>query len=78
MNETSNIDPNILGKGLGVPSPRYFSSAVVDKHFVDKIGNKTAILRKYDMSTMILFCWHNNDLFFWKRKDKFKKQNIVN
>ena len=26
-------------------------SAVVDKRFVDKIGNKTAFLRKYDMST---------------------------
>ena len=31
-------------------------SAVVDKRFVDKIGDKTAILRKYDMSTKILFC----------------------
>ena len=27
------------------------TSAVVEKHFVEKIGNKTAILRKYDMST---------------------------
>ena len=26
-------------------------SAVVDKCFVNKIGDKTAILRKYDMST---------------------------
>ena len=34
-------------------------SAVVDKHFVDK----TAILRKYHVSTKILFCWHNNLLF---------------
>ena len=50
-------------------------SAVVDKRFVDKIGDKTAILRKYDMSTKILFCLHNNVLLL-KRKDTFKKQNI--
>ena len=37
-------------------------SAVVDKCFVNNIGNKTAILRKYDMSTKILFCRHNNVL----------------
>ena len=36
------------------------SSAVVDKHFVNKIGNKIAISRKYDMSTKILICRHNN------------------
>ena len=44
--------------------------------FVDKIGDKTAILRKYDMSTKttkILFC-QNNSVLFWKRKDTFKKQ----
>ena len=35
-------------------------SAVVDKPFVDKIADKTAILRKYDISTKILFCRHNN------------------
>ena len=52
-------------------------SAVVDKRFVNKIGDKTAILRKYDMSTKILFCRHNNVLF-WKRKDTFKKQNSKN
>ena len=51
------------------------SSAVVDKRFVNKIGDKTAILRKYDMSTKILFCWHNYvGLLLWKRKDTFKKQ----
>ena len=53
-------------------------SSVVDKRFVDKIGNKTAILRKYDLSTKttkILFCQHNSVLF-WKRKDTFKKQNL--
>ena len=50
-------------------------SAVVDKRFVDKIGNKTAILRKYNMSTKILFCRHNNVLF-WKRKGTLKKLNI--
>ena len=33
-----------------------YHSAVVDKPFVDKIGDKTAILRKYDISTKILFC----------------------
>ena len=42
-------------------------SAVVDRRFVDKIGDKTAILRKYDMSTKILFCWHNNVLFLKKK-----------
>ena len=52
-----------------------FISAVVDKCFVNNIGNKTAILRKYDMSTKILFCRHNNVLFI-KRKDTFKKQSI--
>ena len=51
------------------------TSAVVDKRLVDKIADKTAILRKYDMSTMILFCRHNSVLF-WKRKDTFKKQII--
>ena len=30
-------------------------SAVIDKRFVDKIGDKIAILRKYYMSTKILF-----------------------
>ena len=50
-------------------------SAVVDKLFVNKIGDKTAILRKCDMSTKILFCRHNN-IQFWKRKDTFQKQNI--
>ena len=49
-------------------------SAVVDKRLVDKIGEKTAIFRKYNMSTKILFCRHN--VLFWKRKDTFKKQNI--
>ena len=44
-------------------------SAVVDKCFVDKIEDKTAILRRYDMSTKILFCRHNHVLF-WKRKDR--------
>ena len=38
------------------------TSAVIDKRFVDKIGDKTAILRKYDM-LKILFCQHNNVLF---------------
>ena len=47
-----------------------YTSAVVDKRFIDKIGDKTAILRKYDMSTKILFCRHNNVLF-WKRKDPY-------
>ena len=40
-----------------------FSAVVVDKRFVDKIGDKTAILRKYDMSTKIQFFRHNNVLF---------------
>ena len=44
------------------------TSAVIDTRFVNKIGDKTAILRKYDMSTKILFCRHNNVLFK-KRKD---------
>ena len=35
-------------------------SAVIDKHFVDRICDKTAISRKYDMSTKILFCRHNS------------------
>ena len=53
-------------------------SAVVNKHFVDKIGDKTAILRKHDMymyvcQQKILFFRHNNVLF-WKRKDTFKKK----
>ena len=50
-----------------------FISAVVAKRLVDKIGDKTAILRKYDtfVLTKILFCRHNNVLF-WKRKDSFK------
>ena len=52
----------------------YARSAVVDKRFVDKIGDKTASLRKYNMSTKILFC--QNNVPFWKRKDTFKKQNI--
>ena len=43
-------------------------SAVVDKRFVNKLGDKTAILGEYDMSTKILFCRHNN-ILFWKRKD---------
>ena len=47
-----------------------FPSAVVDKRFVDKIGNKTAILRRYDMSTKILYCRHNNIL-------KKKGQGII-
>ena len=51
------------------------TSAVVDKPFVDKIDDKTAILRKYDISTKILFCRHNN-VPFWKRNYSFKKQNI--
>ena len=51
------------------------SSAVVDKCFVDKIGDKTAILRKYDMSTKILFS-RRNSVLFWKREDTYKKQNI--
>ena len=50
------------------------TSAVVGKRFVDKLGDKTAILRKY-MSTKIPFCLHNNVLS-WKRKDSFKKQTI--
>ena len=29
---------------------------------INKIGDKTAILRKYDMSIKILFCRHNNVL----------------
>ena len=36
----------------------HFTSAVVDKRFVNKIGDKTAILKKYDMSTKILFWRH--------------------
>ena len=53
------------------------ASAVVDKHFVDKIGEKTAILRIYDMSTKILFCdFCRHNVLFWKSKDTFKKQNI--
>ena len=47
------------------------TSDVVDMHFVDKIGDKTAILKEYDMSTKILFCRHNNVLY-WRRKDTFK------
>ena len=50
------------------------NSAVVDKRFVDKIGDKTAVLRKYDMSTKILVCQHN--VLFKKRKDTCKTQNI--
>ena len=51
------------------------TSTVVDKRIVDKTGDKTAILKKYKISTKILFCRHNNVLF-WKRKDTFKKQYI--
>ena len=50
-------------------------SAVVDKRIVNNIGDKTAILRKYDMSTKIV-CYRHNVLF-WKRKDTFNKQYIV-
>ena len=34
------------------------TSAVVDRPFGERIGDKTAILRKYDMSTEILFWRH--------------------
>ena len=51
-------------------------SAIIDKRFVNKISDKTAILRKYDMSTKILFCRHNNVLFL-KRKHTFKKLNRI-
>ena len=34
------------------------ASAVVDRPIVDRIGDKTANLRKYDMSTEILFWQH--------------------
>ena len=50
-----------------------YISAVVDKLFVDKISDKPAILRKYHLSTKILFCQHNNVLF-WKRKDTFQNK----
>ena len=43
-------------------------SAVVDKRYVNKIGDKTASFWKY-MSTKILFCQHKSELF-WKRKDE--------
>ena len=48
-------------------------SAVVDKRFVNKLGDKTAVLRKYDMLKKILFCQKNNVLF-WKRKDTLKNK----
>ena len=67
---------NSTGGGAAAPCPvRPCSrtSAVVDKRFVNKIGDKTAILRKYDMSTKILICRHSN-VRFWKRKDTFKKK----
>ena len=57
----------------------HVTSAVVDKPFVDKIGDKTAILRKYDISTKILFCRHIctcNNVPFRKRNYSLKKQNI--
>ena len=64
----------IYKTGSTCSSPKgHFISAVVDKRFVDKIGDKTASLRKYDMLTKILFCRHNNVLF-WKRKDLFKNK----
>ena len=55
---------------------RVVTSAVVDKCFVDKLGDKTAILRRYDMSTKILFCRHNHVLF-WKRKDRLHLKNNI-
>ena len=54
----------------GIHYPQFPSlplSAVVDKRFINKIGDKTAILRKYDLSTKIQICWHNNVLF-WRKK----------
>ena len=49
---------------ISAPSPksrklwRIHTSAVVDRPFGDRTGDKTAILRKYDMSTEILFWRH--------------------
>ena len=49
-------------------------SAVVDERFVSKIGDKTAILRKYDMLTKILFCRRNNILF---EKERIHLKNKI-
>ena len=67
-----------------LPTGFYFclqTSAVVDKHFVNKVGDKTAILRKYDISTkiLVLFCWHYNVLFEKERiplKTKYSKNKL--
>ena len=60
---------------LSIPNTLISASSEISSAVVDKIGDKTAILRKYDISTKILFCRHNN-VPFWKRNYSFKKQNI--
>ena len=52
------------------------TNAVVDKRFIDKIGDKTAILRKYDMSTKILFYQHDNVLHVFEKERIHKKNKI--
>ena len=48
-------------------NPKVMLTELCDDH-TSAVIDKTAILRKYDMSTTILFCRHNSVLF-WKRKD---------
>ena len=43
-----------------------YASAVVDECFVDKIGDKTAILRKYDMSTK--FCFVDIIMYYFEKE----------
>ena len=54
------------------------SICVKSSAVVDKIGDKTAIMKRYDMSTKILFCQHNHTCTILKKKVRptFKKQNI--
>ena len=53
-----------------------WSSAVVDKRIVNKIGDKTSNFEKTWHVDKDSVCQHSNVLF-WKRKDTLKKQNIV-
>ena len=48
--------------------PWHIIRAVVDRHFVDRIGDKTAISRIADMSTEILCCRQNSVIHFWPLK----------
>ena len=49
------------------------TSAVVDKRFVDKIGNKTAILRKYNTSTKYCFV----DIKYYFEKERIHLKQII-